>query len=261
MRSKRKRAARYVRGIMGIPSFVVAAMWVGIWFLWPDAGRSSLPSDMPTPRVAYVPFDVGEGSWYLRPDVFGRPLSIGFSLPAQGEDVPASPAGRHLPRPRLLERNGRMSNTAYWEPAQWRKAASCRGEAGYRPHWTGDKVFARPDGYEMRFVVDMSRSLRRRGLVIPDLSGKGMVPAEGPWTAVLLLDVNRAGRPEHVFVEAGTGQPDVDSDVARVLYRASAPGSGGPCSGRVTISYCRVPVSRRGAEVMGKPEAGVSETE
>jgi len=233
------RPVRRRRSFLELPSILLIASWIGIWFIWPT-GKAA--TDAPQRRAGHTVFtyrgvvpDGGVAPEY--PLSFFRAVVTG--MVAGGSDPGAdTPSMASVRRPAFLEASASqpVGRGAEFQAAGGTDAAQL---GAYRPAWEDRPVFpARPAGV-MRVACELSGSLRRAGFKVPDVLPENIRPAEVAWQAVLYVSCGPDGKPQSVFLESATPDKELNAVLVRTLYQGSAAPTGAAADGRVTISYGR----------------------
>ena len=111
--------------------------------------------------------------------------------------------------------------------------------AGYRSQWPVERVFPVAPEPAMRSIVEVSGELRRRGFQPPVMALADIATSKRSWQVDLIVECGQDGRPEHVFLERGSGNSAIDSALVREMYGAKLAATGTPCAGRVSVSLSR----------------------
>ena len=210
-----------------------------MWFLWPsgprlEGGRRREP---PGTRVAY---GVVRESLVMNPTLFARSTRVGFHLPeprthGMTQMRTPEPARQarflHVAAPVIsMERLGMRTDSS--ELA----AASLEG---FRTAWqpeSGAAPVAAPAPVSSQLVVRVRGVLAERGFRLAE-ENLGPAALAGSWDTEVVVEIDAAGVPLHVFVEEGSGRADVDAMLVRALRRSRAEAGAAPASGRVAVSF------------------------
>ena len=222
----------YTRGPVDLATVFIAAGWIGLWFLWPPLDRWTVrPNQMPAPRVFLAPATRSDVAVPL-PLVRPPPVAVTSRL-----DNVAWPLGRLLSQPERIPRYlDRGSDSVMIAPGASPALAVDLGS--YRPAWRDGKVFpAGPAPMEMRLLAEVSGALRKRNFEAPPLLAEEAKRFDKPWQVTVYVEVNEAGAPTHVILDAGCDDAKINSAVVKALHRGKASKPGPACGGRVVVSY------------------------
>ena len=228
----------FSRGVIGVPTVLIALAWLGLWALWPSAEGSVVRGgSLPGARVSYRR-GAENGSLYRDPTIVAFPSRIGGG-PVDEQEGPAEARPWRPPRPpRFLEPGpvpGAAGPEASAETALNRRAL--RERLAYEPLWPEAPVFSRSPAGDRRVRVEAAAELRDRGFEVPGLAAEGTKWAEPPWQVVVAVDIGEDGRPEHVFLETPCEHKEVNAAVVRMMYKGELKKAGSPCAGRVTVHF------------------------
>jgi len=218
-------------GRIGLPTLLVVAVWIGLWFTWPRVSEPRHHRHASAGRVAYG--RVAEGL-VMNPTLFATMSSVGFRAP---ESMPAG-IGRvrstlPVPRRRFLHAAPRPGGgAAGLLPEKDNRAAALAGLKGYRMAPVPDTLAVPATAPGL--VVQTAGRLRALDFQPDSRALEGDVPA-GPWQVRAWVEVDGKGRPVRVFIEQGSGVPRVDGRVERALRRGRAR-RGTAAWGRVSVS-------------------------
>jgi len=184
----------------------------------------------------YEWFSLGDGNLYMKPDLFGRPSRVGFRVPEQEDKSSAALIDYRIGKPKYLER--RMSpGKRPFSGSDNSSSDSVRGSLGsYSPLWHSDAAFSRESGGDALAFVQVSGKLAQYEFTLDQSRVKHLEKGEKPWQVVVYVEVGEGGGPEHVFLETGCDDPEINAAVVRAMYYGKVSSSGTACSGRVTIS-------------------------
>lgn len=86
----------------------------------------------------------------------------------------------------------------------------------------------------VRAFEDVDPGLKARGFRLPEMP-EALRAAKHPWTVQLWIEMDPAGRPEQVFLDAGCGDPQINAAVVRWGCWAQAERAQESSSGRVRV--------------------------
>jgi len=233
-----RRRNPFSRGVIGVPTVLIALAWLGLWALWPAADGSVVrDGNLPGARVSYRR-GAENGSLYRDPTIVAFPSRIGGG-PVDEQEGPAEARPWRPPRPpRFLESGlvpGAAGPAAQEVPA--RNGRARREQLTYEPLWLEAPVFSQAPAGGRRVGVEASAELRDRGFEVPGLAAEGAKWAETPWQVKVTVDIGEDGRPEHVFLETPCEHKEVNAAVVLMMYRGKLKKAGSPCAGRVTVCF------------------------
>lgn len=232
---KERRSAR--AGFLGIPSLVIAAGWIGLWFLWPFGTPNVLPrqSLKDSPRISYKRFDYGRDHIYRDPTVISLPFRYGFAGDSRSGREVTEPGGLYKDREPL-----------YLGKREAKGLAQDRGANGlwairpeqkdYAPRLPVPEVLKFPARTDRKLIIRMTEALEQRGLELPLSDLKEIAPGRS-WSAAVRLETGPDGRVEHVFLTPGSERSEIASKLVRILRKGYVTVSGAPVSGKVNINY------------------------
>lgn len=230
----------YSRGVIGLPSVFVAVAWIALWLVWPSGGKVVSPMRSPaSPRVFYV--QLGTGREKLTDSL---PFVDGIS-PASilhhDEDEPAeSLLSQRVRRPRYLERSIELKvGTASGITGSLSGRVSGMPPGGYRSQWRDEHVFSQEPGQNLKVIVRPSGDLKKYGFKVPELPIENIKRRDKPWMVVVYVQTGDNGWPEHVFLESGCDDEEVNAMIVRAMYRGCLSTLAVRCAGRVTVSFGR----------------------
>lgn len=213
-----------------IPTVLVSASWVGLWLLWPHGSAPAGIAGRPRPPAGVCEV-ANDSVAFRRPEQFGLPSPEGFSV-QETEDWSSSVLGAPLALPpRTLARAERTAALAM--PFSLDLTAG-GAQASYQPVFAPAAVYEAP-GARRRVHVLSSDCLARRGLELSrTLAG---IETNRDWEVGAWVEVAPEGRVEHVLVDAGSGDTNLDRRVEAALYRARVTERGQACGGWLRIGY------------------------
>ncbi len=232
-----KETYQYNRGAIGVPSVLLALVWIMIWSLWPSFDVSGGGKSQRRPSRTKVSYGVVDESLYMSPLLFARATRVGFRAPEETSRNTDPMEHERAPNLRFL-------HVAPPEPdfGGMRKDAFDVGPVkqvdGYRPVWKDTEDFA-ATGNTKRVVVDVRGPLKARGYQSGPMNG----PESGAELRGLEIEafvgIDAAGMTEGVFLEKPSGDKVLDANVIRSLERGKASPGTGPVSGRVRVTIRR----------------------
>lgn len=233
-----KRKSYYSRGLVDFSSVFIALAWIALWFLWPSGEKLPVRvRELRIPRVSYVSFSEVEGRIYIDPTLLALPSRVGFRLPEQEEGIPDALSSFSTSSPKFLKRRkGLVEESVVGE------AKSVPGNAfsqigAYRPYWRDTHVFSKKNGQVMQLLVEPSDKLKKYGFQVPEFPIEKVEHLGKPWMVVVYIEVNKDGRPEHVFLEIGCDDSQINTMVVKTMYRGRLSIPGIKCEGRVRVNF------------------------
>jgi len=221
-----------------LPTLLLLACWVGIWFLWPSGAAPAARADRrPSPtRFVYAgpAGEDAEGAFSPLAFLRARPGAAPAGEPGE-VDVPRSLAGAE---PAFLKAPPTPARRPAPEPPKAAQEAAARLGA-YRPRWNGRPAFAAREPGAPRLTWEATAPLRGRGFALPELPAEELRAAAAPWQAVFYVVCGADGTVEHVLLETGPADKELTGALVRLLYRGRAAAGAAGCAGRVTVSYGR----------------------
>ena len=220
-----------------MPTVLLAARWMAMWLLWPSQEEPGVRRRPHGARVSL--FGLGEqaNGLHVTPDLFGRPSAVGFRAPDAEAGVPDSLSLRMRNSSHELDRKSVVS-------AEYRRAddlaRSARDElTHYDPVVTETPAFTRPGSGDMQLGVTLTPVLKAAGFGFPRLAADMARMTGQSWMATLCVELGADGRPEHVYVENGSGNATIDSALVRAVAEGRASGPCAVCRGLVTVNFGR----------------------
>jgi len=218
-----------------LPSILIAAAWVGLWFLWPWVKRSQKASVLPEPRVVLARLAGGQSRSYMDPTMFGRSSRVGFAL---GERPDSGPGD--LPyRPPSVSGTLAAPGPAPAGPVALTPdmSAAAASKGSFVPEWPVGRAFSRPPAREPSIHMAVRGELAEAGLRVPELPAAVAARTAGTWSVSAYVEVDESGLVSEVFLESGTQDAALNADVVRGLSRAVAENAGRRRSGRVEVGW------------------------
>jgi len=226
------------KGYLGLPNLILLGVWLLLWIAWPSVKPASSVRRVHKMRVtsagAFSPDTalVVETLLFL-PSGASHRRSGSPPPPARPTDYRSAVEPISLPPP----------------PPEWRvrlekiisDTATLPQVAPpvYRPPQFYQSVYRSRVSAQPRLLVETSRSLEQRGLILPGIAFNDKRGAERSWQVTLRLSFNAAGDVDNVFVERPTDDLELNVRLTRQIRRARLAQPGEPCVGRITISYGR----------------------
>ncbi len=219
---------------MGMPTLLIAAGWIGLWFLWPSGALPVRmgPKRLVSPDIRYIQIDYSREHIYKDPTAMLLPFRYGFVHDtAEGSSVPEPVGLRRITEPLYLEDSG-ASRVAISNDIWVIKPENTRFDCGFDT----PSVFEQQVSSEMRLNVRVSRGLKERGFTIsPDEFNE--IQGERAWSAEATVEVGSAGRVEHVFLERAPTAEGLGARLIRILRKAYVKKPGPEATGRVIVNY------------------------
>ncbi len=230
---------RVGRGI-DFATCMVTLLWVGIWFFVPR--RPVTDDTLPPPPESIVkawPMPLAAVPLYMRPDLVTLPSAASFGADVVMEDtlagVPSYSRRTHrplalppsIPDARREEDRMAMLRTEAMRGIRRMSISAAKMPAGisgmFKLHRSGIDVILSSAFGDSTFVYEET------------LFGKLPTGRRG-WEAELWIQFDGSGRPEQIFLERSTGDPEVDRDLVRILWH---PGMWQHArgAGRVSVRY------------------------
>lgn len=224
-----------------LPSVFVGAAWLALWSLWPmGSGRPFSWRPPSHTKFFYAGHAVGDANRRLQPDLFIRSSGLGYRFLEEDNGVAEGLSGQRLHASRFLERDYARAESllsAAWSPAIPVKAL---GLAGIQIEPRIPRAYTAAPDLTMRVLARASAELEEGGFEMPELPGELTTLSDKPWLAVMGVEFGDEGRPEHVFLEAGTSSKEINAILVKTLLKAPPLKSTGTRAGRVTVNFgCR----------------------
>lgn len=232
MSAVRPRGYRYSRGIMGLPSLLVALSWAAVWLLWtPTAGTRLVERPPAATRTVFSEPDPADFAAMDPRDI------IRLQRRADEMDAPSSAVISHYAAgPSYLQRG--PLGTKREDDLPYRSALCPEpGPQKYRPNWREKAVFRPPSPVEPRLVIQCSGELRKYGFHLQELVSRMLALGKAPRQVAVHVKTDENGRVEHVFLDESSGDAQVDQRVLKAIYRGRLVTKGARCSGSVTVSF------------------------
>lgn len=218
---------------------LTVALWGLPWLLWqsclPLAGRVAHRA-VRMPAIRFVRASPGLGGTAWSPEMFPLPTTFGFSGTVGLKGVGQNLAGvlrRHTEAPPFLP----------YSPDPEPLAAGAMPLASEASTYTPEAVEPRAymlvhsnrfEGYHAEWY----EGLRTRGFRAPALEKLGPPDGGVGWLTVgAWVELDAAGRADHVFLEQSSGQTNVDAAVIRALRTGRAEAGSGRAAGRARVFY------------------------
>lgn len=227
-RMKRK-SSSYEPRMIGFPFIFIIAAWIMLWFIWPH-GEPVVPRPGKTvaPRVSFI------GNYI---SAYSNPVYSVVKPVATDEDI-AKPLPWMVARPvKLLEKNEAAGGKSAAENMKDElRDAAVRDMNAYVPVWQDKAVFSNVNGSTMHLTVEPAGALAEYGFQAPDLSS---LPAkmDKPWLVSVFVRVDEKGKIEHVFLESGCENREINSTIVRSMYRGRVAKIGKMIEGRVRVNF------------------------
>lgn len=221
-----------------VPTWIVAASWIGLWFLWPD-GRTltaAQPRGVCSTRVRYVCSSSAELSRHRLPTLFVQSAGEARKAQPDEDDAVAALATREVNRPPLLE-VAPLARPAPQAPVA--APPSPAAEASYEPVWSKAAGLSAVGGGERQVVFRLSSGLKACGFSPPAVPAELLSMSEKPWEATLYVEVGTDGTPSDVFAEQSTADAKVTAALVRLLHRGHAATGSQGGAGRIKVSCSR----------------------
>ena len=231
------KSSPFSRGVIGIPTIVIAAMWVGLWGLLPrPVSRSGAP-ELPEPRVTYSAVAAREVRLHMAPHLFALPSPIGFS--PNGDQARPEPFTDAPPRPpRYLDRDPAWTPSGALAGSGESVPSVLLPERSHSPWYVADPVFRAPEQEPARMFYQVSAPLEGRAFKVPDFAGGRLPIFDKPWQVRVHVDLDEEGRVKHVLLESGCDDPAINAMVIREMYRGRGKARKGSIhGGSVTVGF------------------------
>ncbi len=219
---------------MGLPSLLIAAGWIGLWFLWPSG---ALPARNDRKQggnasVRYMRIDYSREHLYKDPTVMSLPFRYGFVRDTAESRTVVEPAGlQRITEPLYLEDSGAHGGGI--SDGMW---VIKPGKTQFKCSFDSSDVFEQQVSSEMRLSVSVSENLERRGFTFPS-DDFDEIGGKREWSAEAVVEIDSAGRVEHVFLDGGLNANGSGAKLIRFLRRAYVKKPGPEVSGRVIVNY------------------------
>ncbi|MFW6152332.1 MAG: hypothetical protein ACOC6C_05095 [Verrucomicrobiota bacterium] len=234
----KKRFLRRVSGsggaFIGMPTLLIAAGWLGLWFLWPSGALPARigPKRLAKTDVKFIQIDYSKDRMYTDPTAMLLPFRYGFGDNlAQSRPAPEPVGLRRITESLYLENSGEhrssISNSAWVI-----KPENTQFDCGYD---TPD-VFEKDVVPDMRLNIRVSPGLKERGFTLPP---DQFTETEGDeaWSVEATVEIDSAGRVEHVFLDRASTAGDLGARLIRILGKAYVKEPGPEITGRVIVNY------------------------
>ncbi len=226
------------RGWIDYSTLCIAFAWIGLWLLWPtppvvDSER------IPRRRSLVVARDaaIGLSEGYRRPDLIALPSLVSFSPMVDDGNGAAGVLYSGGGPSRLLARSSEV-DSAMGSPSAVALAAEAAREISRarvpRLHgpWRGWEC--EPSS---PVAVTVSAGLGRATPRWSATDEAVLFTLGRAWEVELSLTITDDGRPEHVFLERGSGDAAIDRAVLRTLLRPDVWEGATAGSGTVLVSF------------------------
>ena len=165
MSSKRSHKYRYNRGIIGLPSVLVALSWPAIWLVWTSLAGPRAVGWVPSGTRTVFSQPGAESAAEMDP----RDI-IRLQRGADQIDAPSSAAIDHyVPEPKYLERLAGRSRPKADVPYASSLRSPAEMDAGYRPDWLKAPVFPKRPRDKPQPLLEYSKQLKQYGFHLPKL--------------------------------------------------------------------------------------------
>lgn len=224
----KQKSSSYEPRLMNFPFLVITAAWIMLLFLWPHGGKVVKGKHIPRPpRIAFV-----RGLENL----YSKPFSFPVWKTSEGTGDAAAVVPWMVVRPaKFLERSAPVSDGSSGGMVMSSNIVF-RDVNAYRPVWDDPSVFNEKTDGRMSLIVEPRGALREAGFLVPDFSSE-LKKADKPWFVSVFVEVDDKGKVEHVFLDAGCENREINSVVVKSMYRGSLAKTGTRIEGRVTVNF------------------------
>jgi hypothetical protein len=224
----------YLRSMAAIPPVLLAVCWLALWMVWPHGSRNAQEVRVRSgTRLSFTGNEQAFNRAVVASDVAVIPSSATRILDDK-DDLAILLFKQAAVAPKYLEETEGFDRAL--ARAKEDGAAVVSGAAGYRPRWDVPPAFAARSAGPMELVVEAGPALKARGFRLPEAPAETAKTVQG-WQAVLQVECGPDGKVEHVFLEAGSGNPALDSVVVRWVGRGTLSTGTGSCGGRVAVNF------------------------
>ena len=232
-----KRKKSYSPGIIELPSILIVAGWIGLWFLWPIPKKPLATPDSGKFRVSYTSFKNSKEAAYLDSIILPITDKSGPALPdGVGRGIEALSAG-YIRLPKYLPRNSDEGVREALVETGTLPEGELQQTAEYNPEWQGDRIFSLKSKQEMSIIVELSGELEKQGFRIPDFPPDLSQALEKPWVVIAQVEMEENGSAGHVILSVRSENQKINDMITRALECGELKERGKKCSGRVTVSY------------------------
>ena len=223
---------KYRGGLIGMPSLFVIVLWFAIWCLWSfdgiEGSKKRTPSD-----GRLICADIENGYACINPMDMIRTSYVATEM-----DGPSSVLINHYePSFKPLERTANLRASTSVGLHRELGYGVDGLERGYVPLWPDVPVFRNNIERSNTFILEMSGNLKKYGFYIPENIEKSLKIKASAWQVVVYVATDDNGHVEHVFIEKGADDPQVDQAVIRAMYRGRLVKEGRRIEGDVTVSF------------------------
>lgn len=229
---ERKRITEWI--VRGLPVLLVAVIWGGIWMMWPDPQPAAAKRDIKPFKVVFVSNVPASG-----PVI--DPASFAFDSLASFR--PSSLASPNLLRMPAMHKGPKQflgigKNVLNARPANSVAGWSLwdRKDADFRSVFSDALLFA-PREPSPQMVVMLTDNLKEAGFNVPAFADDELLKRLPGWEARVMVDLDKEGLPQHVLIEKGSGNRDIDAIICRQILLGRAGSKKETRGGRVTVSY------------------------
>lgn len=228
----------YVPGYFEWATVLAAAAWIGLWTLWPAAGRKGTePPRARATTVIYARLQTGAERDYLKPIMA---TAIGTGIAPGGADRKRLLAGSAAILgdgvPAFLDWKPPVETAKQWDAAGVVPVEAARQLSSYKPEWKEEVVLTNRVS-SMVMMVTSDGLLKENGFTLPEFPAQTIKQFDKAWQMVVYVEMSDEGKPRHVLVEQGSGDAKIDAAVVRQIHRGRLEKPCAACSGRVTLNY------------------------
>ncbi|MCE9615622.1 MAG: hypothetical protein K8T26_15245 [Lentisphaerae bacterium] len=248
----------YSRWPFELPSLLLVALWIGLWFAWP---RMDAPAEHTRPststRIRFV--DMADAA-PRRDDLLGFLFQSRDWESIADDPVPIAPVPTLASHPHLLgyrEHAGASDVVDGHATALAQQAAA--EMRGYRPAWPALNPYGDGPAYALATDIQLCRELAAAGFMLPAQSLNELNDGDKAWEFTYYVVCDQEGRARDVFALGDPVVTGLQSNVTRVLYQARVR-PGAACEGRVTVRRVYAPVSAGSPASTGKEQIWPAES-
>lgn len=237
-----RRAARWRllrRRVFDWPSIFIAFSGVALWMLWPNNISSiSVIPQLQEPMVSFVSQNSSKHQLIGSPTVFALPSIYGFNaidnnigMPPDVKDVWYNSSPHYLARNIMGDNDDKISELLSIETGHHQnKKDNNRFRIEENPIFTAVLNNIR------KINIVYYGELRKYKFEVPEIDTR-LFDKEKSWIIRLLVQIDKAGYPNQVFIEKGSNIPEVDAEIIRLVNQGKLKLPGKSCEGRITVNF------------------------
>lgn len=219
------------------PSICIAISGAVIWGLWlsTDLTKINVTRKLLKPMVSFVSADSDESRFSRSPTIFALPSIYGFGAMDDSSGMPDVDGAWYKSSPHYLARNvvydGNRGIKLIRMRAQQTVLATNRRVAMVK-----DDVFTANLSDERKLSIVYYDDLRKYEFALPAIDEKIFDQNES-WLVNLVVQVDKDGYPDHIFVEKGSSVTAVDKKLVSLVNQGRLKQAGTRHEGRMTINF------------------------